>query len=271
MLRNPQGTLGLGILLALVLVAIAAPLLAPYDPLVQNPGKEMAPPSGAFLLGTDNLGRDLLSRIIFGSRASLLVGVLAVALGATVGIGSGLLAGFLGGWLDAVLMRAYDALLAFPAILLGIGVVAVLGPGILNVALAIALAQMPDFARLTRALVIGERRREYVEAARNLGAGSGRIMVRHVLPNTVAPLLVQVSLAMGFAILAEAALSFLGLGTQPPTPSWGGMLNDSRQYLRQAPWYGVWPGVALASLLIGLNFLSDALRDALDPRRVGLR
>jgi len=252
----------------LALMALGAPFLAPFNPLEQHAGDELVRPGGQYILGTDNLGRDLLSRIIWGSRASFFIGVMAVLLGSTVGIGTGLLAGYLGGWVDAVIMRIYDALLAFPTILLGIAVVAVLGAGGSNVAFAIALAQMPIFARLTRSVVQTERERDYVLAARSLGVPSSRIMQRHVLPNSLGPLLVQMSLAMGFSVLAESSLSFLGLGTLPPEPSWGGMLNDSRAHLRQAPWFGVWPGVALALLLVGLNYFSDALRDALDPRRI---
>jgi peptide/nickel transport system permease protein len=266
--RNPVGASGLIILVVLALIAAGAPLLAPYGPVEQHPGDELARPSAKYILGADNLGRDLLSRIIWGSRVSFFVGVMAVLLGATVGVSTGLLAGYLGGWVDAAIMRVYDALLAFPTILLGIAVVAVLGAGGPNVAIAIALAQMPTFARLTRSLVQTERERDYVLAARSLGVPSSRIMRRHVLPNSLGPLLVQMSLAMGFSVLAESSLSFLGLGTLPPEPSWGGMLNDSRAHLRQAPWFGIWPGVALASLLVGLNYFSDALRDALDPRRI---
>src|SRR5579864_392833 len=265
---NPMGLLGALIVLILALAAIFAPFISPYDPVQQHPGLELQAPGGGFLLGTDHLGRDLLSRIIFGSRASLLVGVVAVGLGAGFGIASGLAAGYLGGWVDATLMRFFDALLSFPAILLGIGVVSVLGAGPFSVAYALAFATVPTFARLMRARVLTEREREYVVAARCIGARAGRIMWLHVLPNAVAPLLIQISLSMGFAVLAESALTFLGLGTQPPTPSWGGMLNESRAYLRTAPWFGIFPGVALALLLLGLNLLTDALRDALDPRRI---
>jgi peptide/nickel transport system permease protein len=265
--RNPMGLFGLVVVSLLVLAALAAPLISPYDPIEQHPGFELRGPGAQFWLGTDNLGRDLLSRIIFGSRASLLVGVVAVALGAGLGIATGLAAGYLGGWIDAVIMRLYDALLSFPAILLGIGVVSVLGSGPFSVGYALAFATIPTFARLMRARVLSERERDYVLAARCIGAGAGRIMQQHVLPNAVAPLLIQISLSMGFAVLAESALTFLGLGTQPPMPSWGGMLNDSRAYLRTAPGFGIFPGLALALLLLGLNFLSDALRDALDPRR----
>jgi len=242
-------------------------VISPYDPLEQHPGDELKPPSRQYLLGTDNLGRDLLSRIIYGSRASLLVGVVAVGLGAGIGLATGLAAGYFGGVVDTVIMRCYDALLSFPAILLGIGVVSVLGTGMLSVAYALAIASLPGFARLMRSRVLAERERDYVLAARCCGARDQRIMWIHVLPNAVAPLLIQVSLAMGFSVLAESALSFLGLGTQPPDPSWGSMLNESRAYLRTSPWFGIFPGAALATLLLGLNFLADALRDALDPRR----
>ena len=265
---NPMGLIGALIVLILALAAIVAPLISPYDPVQQHPGLELQAPGGGFLLGTDHLGRDLLSRIIYGARASLLVGVVAVGLGAGLGIASGLAAGYMGGWVDATLMRFFDALLSFPAILLGIGVVSVLGAGPFSVAYALAFATVPTFARLMRSRVLTEREREYVVAARCIGARSGRIMWLHVLPNAVAPLLIQISLSMGFAVLAESALTFLGLGTQPPLPSWGGMLNESRAYLRTAPWFGIFPGLALALLLLGLNLLTDALRDALDPRRV---
>jgi peptide/nickel transport system permease protein len=265
--RNPIGMFGVGVLTLLVICALGAPVLSPYDPLQQHAGAELRPPSGQFPLGTDNLGRDLLSRIIFGSRASLLVGVVAVALGAGIGIATGLAAGYFGGAVDTVIMRFYDALLSFPAILLGIAVVSVLGTGMLSVAYALAIASLPTFARLMRSRVLAERERDYVLAARCCGAPDRRIMWLHVLPNAIAPLLIQISLAMGFSVLAESALSFLGLGTQPPDPSWGSMLNESRAYLRSSPWFGVFPGMALATLLLGLNFLADALRDALDPRR----
>jgi peptide/nickel transport system permease protein len=269
-LRNPMGLLGAVLVAILVIAALAAPLISPYDPIEQHPGFELRPPSAQFFLGTDNLGRDLLSRIIWGSRASLFIGVVAVGIGAGFGIASGLAAGYLGGWIDSSLMRIFDALLSFPAILLGIGVVSVLGAGPLSVAWALAIATIPAFARLMRARVLTERERDYVLAAECIGAKSGRIMWVHVLPNAIAPLLIQISLTMGFAVLAESALTFLGLGTQPPLPSWGGMLNESRAYLRTAPWFGIFPGVALAMLLLGLNLVTDALRDALDPRRTNV-
>jgi len=267
-LRSPLGLGGFAVVLLFVGLALFAPLVAPYSPYEQHQEDLLQAPSAHFLLGTDELGRDLLTRVLYGARVSMVVGVLATAIGATVGVATGLLSGYLGGWVDSVIMRFYDALLAFPGIIIGIGVISVLGPSSLNVAYALALGGMPFFARLMRSSVLSEREREYVFAARAVGARDGRIMVRHVLPNTLPPLLVQLSLAMGFAVLAEASLSFLGLGTQPPDPSWGSMLNDSRAYLREAPFYGLWPGLALTILLVALNFLSDALRDALDPRRM---
>jgi peptide/nickel transport system permease protein len=268
--RSPMGAFGLGTLILLVLLAALAPWIAPYSPIAQHPGLELKRPSSQFWLGSDDLGRDLLSRILYGARVSFIVGIMATAIGGSVGVSTGLLGGYLGGWVDSVIMRFYDALLAFPGIIIGIAVISVLGPSSINVAYALSLGGMPFFARLMRSSVLSERERDYVHAARCIGARDGRIMFLHVLPNTLAPLLVQLSLAMGFAVLAEAGLSFLGLGTQPPDPSWGSMLNDSRAYLREAPWFGLWPGIALTILLVGLNYLSDALRDALDPRRVNL-
>ncbi len=265
-----MGAFGLTVLLLMAGLAIFAPVVAPYSPIVQHPGMELQRPSAAFWLGTDELGRDLFSRILYGARVSFVVGIIAVSLGASVGVSTGLLSGYLGGWVDSVIMRFYDALLAFPGIIIGIAVISVLGAGTLNVGYALALGGAPFFARLMRGLVLSERERDYVAAARSVGAGAGRIMVVHVLPNTIGPVIVQLSLAMGFAVLAEAGLSFLGLGVRPPEPSWGSMLNDSRAYLRQAPWYGLWPGIALTILLIALNYLADALRDALDPRRASL-
>jgi peptide/nickel transport system permease protein len=271
LLRSPTGVVGLAVMVLLVLTAIFAPVIAPYDPLAQHMGSELAVPSSTYWVGTDEFGRDVFSRIVYGSRISLIVGVLAVVAGGAVGISSGLAAGYWGGWVDACIMRLWDTLLAFPAILLGIAVAAVLGPGVTNAALALAIVSIPQFSRITRAAVLTEKQREYVQAARCIGSSDGRIVLRHVLPNTVSPLLVQLSLAMAYAVLLEAGLGFLGLGTQPPDPSWGSMLNASRSYLRQAPWYAVFPGIALSTLLVGLNFLSDAMRDALDPKLTQLR
>lgn len=193
-----------------------------------------------------------------------------MAIGAGLGVPTGLVAGYFGGWIDSVIMRLWDMLLAFPAILMGIAVVTVLGPSAANTALALAIVSLPQFSRLTRACVLVERERDYVIAAKCMGSTHLRLIVRHLLPNCLGPILVLLSIAMGFAVLLEASLGFLGLGAQPPSPSWGSMLDDSRAYLYQAPWYGIFPGLVLAALLVGLNYLSDALRDALDPRRVNV-
>lgn len=265
-LSNPMGAFGLVVILLLSLMALFAPAIAPFPPLEQHNGDELLAPGEPYWLGTDEFGRDLLSRIIHGSRISLLVGVIAVTLGASVGVLTGLVTGYFGGWLDTVIMRFYDAILAFPAILLGIALIAVFGPGPIKIAILLGVVNVPGFARLTRASVLVQREQEYVLAARSIGCSSSRLIGRHLFPNCLGPILVQLSLSMGFAVLLEAGLSFLGLGTQPPDPSWGAMLNSSRPYLRVAWWYGVFPGLFLALLLVGLNYLSDALRDAVDPR-----
>ncbi len=266
--RNPLGFFGLLILGLLIVGALAAPLISPYDPIVQHQGSELLGPSTGFLLGTDELGRDLLSRVIYGARPSLVVALMVVVIGGGLGIVAGLVAGYLGGWVNAVLMRFFDAMFAFPPILLGFVIIAALGPGTTQVAYAIALAVVPSLARVARSLVLKERHRDYVLAARCTGARSLRVMFLHVLPNAVSPMIVNLALLMGFSVLAEASLAFLGLGTQPPTPSWGAMLNESRAYLRNDPWMAICPGVVLAMLLLGLNYLADALREAFDPRRV---
>jgi peptide/nickel transport system permease protein len=266
--RNPLGFFGLLILGLLVFMAVAAPLISPYDPIVQHQGKELLGPNRDFWFGTDELGRDLLSRVIYGARPSLVVALMVVVLGGGLGILAGLTAGYLGGWVGAVLMRLFDALFAFPPTLLGFVVIAALGPGTTQVAYAVAIAVVPSLGRVARSLVLKERNRDYVLAARCTGAGNVRVMFLHVLPNAVSPMIVNIALVMGFSVLAEASLAFLGLGTQPPTPSWGAMLNGSRAYLRVDPWMAIGPGVVLALLLLGLNYLADALRDAFDPRRV---
>jgi peptide/nickel transport system permease protein len=270
MWRMRMGKAGVFIVLAFILTALLAQFIAPHDPAEQFRGDELVSPGSQYLLGTDQLGRDLLSRVIYASRASLVAGMLAVSVGGLIGVSTGLLAGYRGGITDTLVMRSYDGLLTFPGILLAIAIIAATGPGLGNVAIAIGIAQTPLTARLTRSIVLSQRERDYVLAARSLGASGYRIVIFHILPNTLPLLLVQFALSMGFAVLAEGSLSFLGLGTQPPTPSWGGMLNDSRAFLRDAPWYGFYPGFALALLLIGLNLLADALREALDPRRINV-
>lgn len=267
---HPMGLIGLLITVGLLLMAIGAPVLAPYDPNHQIPGLELHPPSTAHPFGTDELGRDVLSRVIHGARTTLMVGVIAVSLGALVGITAGLIAGYVLGWVDDIVMRLCDTLLAFPAVLLAVASAAAFGPGPINAALAFAVVSVPQFARITRAGVLSAKEREYVIAARTLGVHDVEIVIRHILPNIMAPVFVQIALAAAYAVLLEAGLSFIGLGTQPPDPSWGSMLGVSRTYLRQAPWYGFFPGLTMALLLLGLNFLADAARDVLSVRRGSL-
>lgn len=259
------GVAGAIVLAGLVLMAILAPLLAPYDPIEQLAGARLLQPSPEHVLGTDEFGRDVLSRLIHGSRISLGVGIGAVAMGASIGVLVGLVAGYREGWFDALTMRASDVLLAWPGILLAIVIVAVLGPGITRVGIAVGVVNIPIFARLTRSMVLRERELDYVQGAIALGASDTRILFRHILPNSLGPVLAQLSISMGVAVLLEAALSFLGLGTQPPAPSWGSMLDQSRQFLRSSPLYGVAPGFMLALLILSLNMVGDALRDVLDP------
>jgi peptide/nickel transport system permease protein len=265
--RNPVGKVGIAILTVTIVVAVLAPVIAPYNPYQQIPGEELRLPSREHLFGTDELGRDIFSRMLFGARISLLVGLVSVLLGAVIGVSSGLIAGYWGGWPETVIMRLWDAVLAFPAILLGIAVTAVLGPGLLNAAIAVGIISMPQFARISRASILSEKQKDYVTAAHATGNTSLRIVVRQMLPNVTGAILIQITLAMAYAVLLEAGLSFLGLGAQPPEPSWGSILSQSRSVIRDNPWYGIFPGVALSLLLLGLNLFADATRDALDPRQ----
>jgi len=257
---------GAAVVALAVIAAVFAPALAPQDPLKQNLGNALAVPGGAHLLGTDNVGRDVLSRVIWGARVSLVAGLASVAIAALAGSLVGLVAGYWGGRADAVLMRVMDGVLSFPPLVLALALGAVLGAGLIGVVIALGVVYTPTFARLTRGQVLSITAREYVEAARALGAAGWRIAWRHVLPNATAPIVVQASLSVAFAILAEASLSFLGLGIQPPAASWGSMINAGRGYLQQAPWIVFGPGTALFVTVVGLNFLGDAVRDALDPR-----
>ncbi len=260
------------VLFVMVLGAgIFAPVLAPYDPLAVRVSERFRLPSATHVLGTDELGRDVLSRIIFGARASLTVGVIAVGIAATFGTGLGLIAGYYGRFLNAVIMRGVDGLLAFPAIILAMALTATLGPSLTNAAIAIGIVFIPVFARLAQASALSLKEREFIEAARACGASDRYLLIRVVLPNHLSPLLVQTSVSFANAILTEAALSFLGLGIQPPTPSWGAMLDTGRKYLDQTPWYSVAAGGAILLAVLGLNLLGDGLRDALDPRLRGLR
>jgi peptide/nickel transport system permease protein len=266
LLRNFAFTAGAILTLLLLLIAVAAPLLSPFDPSVQDTSRRLEGPSRQHLLGLDDLGRDVLSRILFGARVSLRVGFSVVILASAVGITLGAIAGYFGGAVDTVVMRVSDILLAFPGILLAIAMVAVLGPSLNNVILALATSGWVGYARLVRGQVLKVREMEYVTAAKALGARSHRVILRHVLPNVVNPVIVMATLGLAGAILSEAALSFLGLGVQPPTPSWGAMLTAGRRYLGTANHLAIYPGIAIMLAVMGLNFLGDGLIDALDPK-----
>ena len=255
------------IVLAAITAALVGPLVVPYDPSVQELPLRLTGPSHAHPFGLDELGRDILSRVLAGARISLLVGLVVVSVSASAGILLGSMAGYVGGWLDDAISRVMDILLAFPGILLAIALVAVLGPSLTNVVLALSVIGWVSYARLVRGQVLRARELEFVQAARALGANTGRVLLRHVIPMTLPAVLVQATLGMAGAIIAEASLSFLGLGMQPPTPSWGTMLNGGRVHLLDAPHLTMFPGAAIALLVLGFNFLGDGLRDTLDPRR----
>jgi peptide/nickel transport system permease protein len=263
---NPLGTVSLLILVVMVVAAIAAPFIVPHDPL-DHAGDPLQSPNGTFWMGTDEFGRDLFARVVYGARTSLLVGVLAVLVGAAIGVPSGLLAGYFGGWAETTIMRFWDVMLAFPVILIAIFVLTIVGPGTWPLAFVLAFSQIPIFARLIRSIVLKEKELDYVKAMRVIGAGDARITLREILPNCLPQLIVQLSLAMAAAVLAESGLSFIGLGVQPPTPSWGGMLDASRRYMRTAWWYPLFPGLAIGLLVFALTYLADALGAMVDPRR----
>jgi len=259
--------IGLAVVLFFIAIAVAAPLLAPYDPLATDWRAVRKPPSALHFFGTDELGRDVLARLIWGARASLMAGLVSVSIAVAVAVPLGLVSGYLGGAVDGLMMRMVDAMLAIPFLILAIALAAFLGPNLTNAMIAIGVAQTPIFIRLTRGQVLVVRHENYIEAALAIGNPGRRIMLRHILPNVLAPILVQATLAIAAAIIAEATLSFLGLGQQPPAPSWGSMLNTATRFLAQAPWMAVWPGLAIFCLVLSFNLLGDGLRDALDPRR----
>jgi peptide/nickel transport system permease protein len=265
--RRSPGALAGGIVIALIaLAAIFAPFVAPHDPLTQDLTAQSLPPSAAHLFGTDKLGRDVFSRIVYGARTSISIGFVAVGLAITVGTFIGVLAGYLGGRVESALMGAMDVMLAFPSIILAIAITTILGPSVTNLMIAVGIVYIPQYARLARSSTLAVKETEYVEAARAVGAGVPRIIVRHVVPNILAPLLVQATLGIATAELEAAGLSYLGLGARPPAPEWGAMLNDARDYWVSAPWALIFPGVAITTLVLGFNLLGDGLRDALDPR-----
>ncbi|HXD99172.1 MAG TPA: ABC transporter permease [Candidatus Acidoferrum sp.] len=268
-LRNGLVLFGTGIILAMVLLAAFAGVVAPYDPTDMKVADALKRPSLAHPFGTDRFGRDVLSRTIYGSRIALGVAISSIGIALVIGTILGLLGGYLGGATDLVIGRAMDVLFSFPTLILAIGIAAMLGPGLDNAALAIAVVYAPLFSRVVRGPVIAERAKEYALAALGLGAGGFRVVCFHILPNVLAPLIVQASVSLAYAILTEAALSYLGLGTQPPAPSWGTMLNEGRTYLETAPWMSIFPGLAIMLAVLGFNLLGDGLRAALDPQLRG--
>lgn len=266
-IRHPIGMIGFVLVVILIFLGIFGKQLAPYDPnLDMDFAARFAPPSFEHLLGTDNNGRDTLSRVLYGAEVSLKVALISVTLATVIGTPLGMLAGYGNRVVDEVIMRTMDVLFAFPAILLAIAVMAILGRGVGNAMIAIGIVYIPIFARIARAEVLSVKNEEFVEVARALGAKDSEILIRHIFPNILAPIIVEISLSLSFAILAEAALSFFGLGTQPPDPSWGRMLSEGRSYFRQSLWMGIIPGLAIMLTVMGFNFLGDGLRDALDPK-----
>jgi len=264
--RRRVAMVGLALVAGFVVLALLAPWAAPHDPVATSWSAIRQAPSGTHWFGTDEIGRDVLSRVVWGTRASLLAGAVSVAIALALGVPIGLLAGFAGGPVDMLISRITDAFLACPFLILAIALAAFLGPSLTNAMIAIGVSATPIFVRLTRAQVLNVKVEDYIEAARAIGNPPWRIAVRHVLPNVTAPLIVQATLATAAAVIAEASLSFLGLGQQPPAPSWGSMLNTAKNYVDNAPWMAVWPGLAIFLLVLGLNLLGDGLRDALDPR-----
>jgi ABC-type dipeptide/oligopeptide/nickel transport system permease subunit len=265
--RNRIAMFGATLVAFFVVVATLAPILAPYDPLLTNFMAVRQAPSAAWWIGTDELGRDILSRMLFGARASMLAGVVSVTIAMLIGVPLGLLAGYFGGWIDAGISRLTDALLAIPFLILAIALSAFLGPSLSNAMIAIGISVAPRFVRITRGQALTVSAEDYVQSARALGASDSRIIVRHILPNVMAPLIVQATITIASAIIAEASLSFLGLGLQPPDPSWGAMLSIGKSFMVQAPWMSIFPGLAIFLVVLGFNLLGDGVRDALDPRQ----
>lgn len=266
MTRNKSALAGLCIVAFFAVLAVAAPILPIPDPIATSWSAIRKAPSAAHWFGTDDLGRDVLSRMIWGAQASLMAGVFSVAIAVCIGVPFGVVSGYFGGWVDMAISRVTEALLAMPFLITAIALAAFLGPSLTNAMIAIGLSATPLFVRLTRGQVLAVKMEEYVEGARAVGLNHMEIMVRYILPNVVAPIIVQASLTVATAIIAEASLSFLGLGQQAPAPSWGSMLNTAKNYLDQAPWMAMWPGIAIFLVVIGFNLLGDGLRDALDPR-----
>lgn len=266
--RRKSAMFGLAVVLFFVVLALGAAWIAPQDPIATSWGAIRKAPSAEHWFGTDEIGRDVFSRVIWGTQASLLAGLVSVSISLAIGVPLGLLAGFVGGAVDGLISRLTDAFLACPFLILAIALAAFLGPSLSNAMIAIGVSATPVFVRLTRAQVLNVKVEDYIEAARALGASPVRVVLKHVLPNAVAPLVVQATVAIASAVIAEASLSFLGLGQQPPAPSWGSMLNTAKNYVDNAPWMAIWPGASIFLLVLSFNLLGDGLRDALDPKSV---
>ncbi|TVQ28549.1 MAG: ABC transporter permease [Spirochaetaceae bacterium] len=264
--RSRSAIVGAAIMTALIVVALIAPLVSPYDPIAINPDVSLQGPSGRHWMGTDDFGRDILSRVLHGTRISLRVGIIAVGIGGSIGLLIGLAAGYIGGRFDFAVMRFIDVMLSFPGILLALLIMAVLGPSLTNVMIAVGISNVPLYVRLVRGTVLSAKENGYVEAARGIGCSNRVIIVKHILPNIIAPFIVVTTLEVANAILLSATLSFLGMGAQPPTPEWGAMLNEGRRYIRTAWWMITFPGLMIMLSVLGINLLGDGLRDALDPK-----
>jgi peptide/nickel transport system permease protein len=266
LLRSRSALVGGGVLVLIVLAALTAPLISPFDPIKTNQRLSLEAPSLAHLMGTDRFGRDIFTRVVWGGQISLPIGLVSVGIGLLFGVSAGLLAGYYGGWIDAVSMRMVDLLLAFPGILLALAIIAILGGSLPNLMIAVGISAIPDYVRITRGTVLSLKQREFVLAARVIGCRGPTIMLRHILPNVMAPLIVLATLGMATAIITASALSFLGLGIKPPTPEWGNMLAEGREFLQHAWWVAFFPGAAIMLTVLSINLLGDGLRDALDPR-----
>jgi len=265
--NNKLALFGMIILFLLVFIAIFAPFIAPHDPVDQELKKRLSPPSSEYPLGTDHLGRCILSRLLYGARISLPIAMMVVGITFAIGVTTGAISGYLGGIADEIIMRIVDVFLTFPGLILALGIIAALGPGLFNAMIALVIVGWAGYTRIVRGSVLSVKEKEFVEGARGLGASDSYILVRHILPNVIAPVIPMAMLGMGYVILAVAGLSFLGLGAQPPTPEWGAMLNDGRVFMRSAPQLMIFPGLAIMITVLAFNFLGDGLRDVLDPRR----
>ncbi|MEW6398946.1 MAG: nickel transporter permease [Bacillota bacterium] len=266
LVRSPLSAVGLGIVAVFMVVGLLAPVLTPYDPLAQDLPNRLAPMTREHLFGTDTLGRDILSRFVLGTRISFTIGVVVTGISATAGTLIGLVSGYAGGWVDEAFMRLADIFLAFPSLILAMAIAAVLGPSLTNTMIAIAVVEWPVYSRLVRGQVLSLREKEFVEAARAVGASRHVLLLRHILPNCLAPILVRMTMDMGGVILTAAGLSFIGFGAQPPTPEWGVMISEGRDYIMSHWWISTWPGLAIFTVVMGFNLLGDGLRDLLDPR-----